>query len=176
MAERKGTWMQTYTGRQFWPIDPRPEDVSILDIARALSMMCRYNGHCSVFYSVAEHSVLVSQSVPKKDALWALLHDASEAYIADIVRPAKPFIEGYRDVENRIMSAIAKHFSLPSLIPETIKEADMRILRDEYLQVIPKSGFAWDIPEERLGVAIEGWEPAVAEKNFLDRYIEIQRW
>ena len=69
VSARKGDWMQTYTGRQFWPIDPRANEVHIEDIAHALSMMCRYNGHCRTFYSVAEHSVLVSQHVPPEHAL-----------------------------------------------------------------------------------------------------------
>lgn len=59
-TERAGDWMQTFTGRQFWPMDPRPEDLDILDIAHALSLLCRFGGHCQRFYSVAEHSVHVS--------------------------------------------------------------------------------------------------------------------
>ncbi|MFN9113590.1 MAG: phosphohydrolase, partial [Bacteroidota bacterium] len=70
-------WIQTFSGIAFWPLDPKPEHVRIADIAHALSMKCRYNGHTRKFYSVAEHSVLVSRHVPEEDALWALLHDAS---------------------------------------------------------------------------------------------------
>ena len=81
---RIGDWMQTYTGERFWPLDPRIEDIHIRDISMALGKLCRYGGHTIFFYSVAEHSVLVSEYVPEEYALWGLLHDASEAYLSDI--------------------------------------------------------------------------------------------
>ena len=58
--ERRGDWMQTHSGLRFYPLDPRPEDIRIEDIAHALPMICRFNGHCSRFYSVAEHSLNVA--------------------------------------------------------------------------------------------------------------------
>jgi hypothetical protein len=76
---RRGDWMQTFTGRRFWPLDPRGEDVLIEDIAHALSLLTRYGGHCTRFYSVAEHSVLLARAATPENALWLLLHDASEA-------------------------------------------------------------------------------------------------
>src|SRR5689334_14267678 len=92
-GERTHDWIRTYTGRKFYLFDSGPEDVEIEDIAHALSMQCRYNGHVQRFYSVAEHSCYVSAIVAaemgnaKYDinvALWALLHDASEAYLGDV--------------------------------------------------------------------------------------------
>lgn len=88
-ANIRSDWMQTYTGRVFWPLEPRPEDVDIVDIAHALANLCRYGGHSKVFYSVAHHSVLVSQIVPPADALWGLMHDSAEAYVIDLIRPIK---------------------------------------------------------------------------------------
>src|SRR5271165_7548492 len=88
---RKGDWIQTYTGRVMYPLDPRPEEINIIDIAHALSNLCRFTGHVRTFYSVAEHSVRVSQHCDPKDALWGLLHDASEAYLADMSRPMKRY-------------------------------------------------------------------------------------
>lgn len=70
---RIGDWMQTASGRMFWPVDPRPEDVEINDIAHALSLTCRYCGHVREFYSVAQHSVLVSDAAPAENRLWPLL-------------------------------------------------------------------------------------------------------
>ena len=66
---RKGDWILTYSGIEFWPLDPRPEDVRIEDIAHALSMQCRFAGHCDRFYSVAEHSIRVADLVPREDKL-----------------------------------------------------------------------------------------------------------
>lgn len=85
----RGSWMQTYTGRRLFPMDPSPADVDIIDIAHALSMQCRYNGHVRRFMSVAEHCVLISENVPAQDALWGLLHDATEAYVGDMIRPLR---------------------------------------------------------------------------------------
>ena len=84
-------WIQTYTGGKFHLLAPRQEEINIVDIAHALSMMCRFTGHVRRFYSVSEHSWHASYLVPKQDALWALLHDASEAYMADMNRPLKHF-------------------------------------------------------------------------------------
>ncbi|MDO4254358.1 MAG: hypothetical protein Q4C81_04310 [Kocuria sp.] len=99
---QRGNWMQTYTGRRFYPLDSRPEDVDVVDVAHALSMQCRYNGHVRLFMSVAEHCVLVSRLVPSEHALWGLLHDATEAYVGDMVRPLKLHMPEYRAVEDRV--------------------------------------------------------------------------
>jgi hypothetical protein len=167
---RRGDWMQTATGRQFWPLDPRADDIDIEDIAHALSMMCRFGGHCDRFYSVAEHSVLVSENVPPEDALWALLHDASEAYIADIVRPAKRFIAGYKDIEAGIMSAVRIRFNLSRDEPASVKRADNAILADEAAQIMGTKPKDWILPEPPLGVRIIGLSPAGAKLAFLNRY------
>lgn len=173
MTNRKGDWMQTYSGRKFWPIDPMSSEVYIEDIAHALSMMCRYNGHCKFFYSVAEHSILVSERVPKKDALWGLLHDASEAYIADIVRPAKRFIEGYRPIEENIMNAVCERFSLPYTMPDSVHIADNSILADEMDQVMGPKPDVWNVEYQKIGVSIKGMHPKEAEDAFLERYHSI---
>ncbi|MDM9619108.1 hypothetical protein [Rhizobium sp. S96] len=167
---RRGDWMQTVTGRQFWPLDPRADDIDIEDIAHALSMMCRFGGHCDRFYSVAEHSVLVSENVPPDDALWALLHDASEAYIADIVRPAKRFIAGYKDLEEGIMSAVRIRFGLPKEEPASVKRADNAILADEAAQIMGTKPKDWILPEPPLGVRIVGLSPWQAKAAFLARF------
>jgi hypothetical protein len=87
--KRKGDWMQTYTGRQFWPIDPRADEIDIVDIAHALSQQCRFAGHCKSFYSVATHSWHTSNVCNSENALWGLLHDAAEAYLVDLPTPIK---------------------------------------------------------------------------------------
>ena len=106
----RGDWMQTFTGRKFWILDPRPEDIDIVDIARALSKQCRYAGHCLRFYSVAEHSVHLARAASPDVAFEALMDDSPEAYLVDLIRPSKPAFPQYAAIENRIKAAIAARF------------------------------------------------------------------
>ncbi len=142
----RGDWIQTAHGRQFWPIDPRPDEVFIDDIAHALSMLCRFGGHCLHFYSVAEHSVLLSRAAPPEHKLWALLHDAGEAYLVDVPRPLKPFLAGYREAEDKIMLAICERFGLPAEMPAPLKDLDKRILFDERTQNMATAPVRWATP------------------------------
>lgn len=167
---RKGDWMQTFTGRAFWPMDPRPDEIEIEDIAHALSMMCRYAGHCLRFYSVAEHSVLLARAVPRDVALWALLHDAAEAYIVDVPRPLKPFLPGYKHAEAQVESAIAERFGLALPMPPSVKEADNRILHDESAQNMAAPPQPWNLPGEPLGVRLQFWSPARARAEFMSEF------
>lgn len=172
---RKGDWMQTFTGRRFWPLDPRPEDVCIEDIAHALSLLTRYGGHCTRFYSVAEHCVLLAHAVPEEHRLWALLHDASEAYIADIVRPLKRHLDGYGAAEIRVMASVVQHFALNGVEPPEVKAADSRILMDERAQVMNPTGDTWSYggAREPLGVTLRFWTPEQAESEFLALYRDL---
>lgn len=183
------TWIQTYTGRQFYPVAPRPEDIDILDIAHALAMRCRYGGHAKQFYSVAQHSVLVARHVPAEDKLRALLHDALEAYspFGDIPRPSRVAVAEespiaalrIAEIEDRIERAIAATFDLPFPIKnEAIAEIDTRILHDEREHVMTWSPLEWDVPGQGLGVEIERWSPHLARGMFLrafESYREQQR-
>ena len=173
-STRRGDWMQTFTGRQFWPLDPRPEDVDILDVAHALSMLCRYNGHCQRFYSVAEHSVYVARIVAKthpKHALWGLLHDASEAYLADIVRPVKRSITGYREAEDAVMRVICDRFGLVHEMPAVVRATDEDILVNEMEQIMAPPPIPWKLCGNRIeGLEIVGWAPVEAEKRFLEMF------
>lgn len=102
-------WIQTFLGKPFWPLSPRPEDIDIRDIAHALAMTCRFTGHSQKFYSVAEHSVRVSRIVPAQFALHGLLHDASEAYLCDLSRPIKhgsTLGAEYCRIEDNLMQAV----------------------------------------------------------------------
>lgn len=170
---QRGNWMQTYTGRQFYPLDPRPEDVDVTDIAHALSMQCRYNGHVRKFYSVAEHCVLISGLVDPEHAFWALLHDATEAYVGDMVRPLKLHMPQYRDVEDRVMLAIAERFGLDPQMPAEVKAADSRILLDERAALMGDPAGDWQVDGEPFGVRIEAWPPASAREEYLHRFAEL---
>ena len=170
---RDGDWMQTFTGKQFWPMDPRVDEVCIADIAHALSMQCRYAGHCTEFYSVAEHSVRVSWIVPAPCAMWGLLHDASEAYLVDLPRPIKRYSalgDRYREIEERLMLVIAARFGLGDQEPSEVKDADDVMLMTEKRDLMPNSPAKWRETSEPLASVILPWAPAIAEQRFMHRY------
>jgi hypothetical protein len=170
MTERHGDWIETFTGKAVYPLDPQPEDICIEDIAHALSNTCRFNGHVRRFYSVAEHSVFVALSVPVEHRLAALLHDASEAYACDLPRPIKRCVTGYAEAEHRLMECIFAKFGLTLPLPECVKAADNRILLDERVQFMPASDRDWNLDCEPLGVQLRGWTPQEAEMAFLETF------
>jgi hypothetical protein len=166
----RGDWVQTAMGHQFWPIDPRADEVFIEDIAHALSMLCRFGGHCLRFYSVAEHSVLLSRAAAPADKLWALLHDASEAYLVDVPRPLKPFLAGYREAEVKIMTAVCERFGLAPDMPPAVKEADGRILFDERTQNMATAPVRWSTDADPIGVVLQYWKPHEARDQFISDF------
>jgi uncharacterized protein len=128
---RKGDYIRTYSGQKFWILDPRPEDINIIDVAHALSMKCRFGGHCQTFYSVAQHSMYVAYGVftlidSEDTCLWGLLHDLAEAYLPDTPRPIKNMVTGILiEAEEKIMDAAIKRFQLnPQKEPTVIKLID----------------------------------------------------
>jgi hypothetical protein len=167
----KDNWIQTFSGKQFWPTDPLPDDVFIEDIAHALSMICRFNGHSKFFYSVAQHSVLVSRFCHgSKMKLIGLLHDASEAYISDVCKPIKPELNGYARIERLLQFVILKRFlGDRDLYNIQVKDIDKRILLDEQMVLLPNTPKEWQqtIDIEPLGIEIEPWTPEKAEYEFL---------
>ena len=165
-------WHQTYTGRRVNALDMRPDDVDILDIAHSLSHTCRYKGHSSKFFSVAEHSVYVSRIVP---SLEALLHDAAEAYspFGDVPRPYKHLFPFVGEVEAKIEAIIAYHFGLEWPWPVGVKVADAMLLADEKA-VLMRPGHDWQLPYPGAGTAIACWSPMRAEYEFLKRFKELE--
>lgn len=175
--ERDHSWIQTFTGRQFFPLNPRFEDIQLPDIAHALSNLCRFGGHSDFFYSVAQHSVLVSQHCDPEDALAGLLHDASEAYLIDLPRPIKHAIglEAYREAERRLQSLIYERFGLKAATPESVERADARLLRTEQRDLLKPAPSSWQ--DNREGAidreTIIPLLPAAAKNLFWQRYIEL---
>lgn len=167
---RTGDWMQTASGREFWPLDPRPEEVYIGDIAHALSNLCRYAGHTRAFYSVAQHSVLVARNLPDELRLWGLLHDAPEAYVVDIPRPLKPFLTGYATIEARVMGCIQKRFGLSDPMPKEVKRVDAAILGDEAVALMMPPPRPWRLAEPRPGIAIHPWPQERAYREFMAEF------
>lgn len=170
-------WIQTYTGKRFFPLDPRPEDIDPVDIAHALSMLCRFGGHCSRFYSVAEHSVLMAKhgGTTHHERLWLLLHDAAEAYLVDVPRPIKRQLPVYQAAEVKLLQAIAARFELPysrsdRVYPEYVHEIDNRILLTERRELMVDGVHRWAIDDwDPLPVTIHGWDWGVAESVFRDQ-------
>ena len=163
-------WVQTYTGRKFFPLAPRVEDVDIRDIAHALAFNCRFNGHCLRFYSVAEHSVRVSLAVPEAQALWGLLHDAAEAYLTDLPRPVKIQMPAFSEFEDRLLETILGKFGLSMPMPSQVKYADDALLATEQRDVMAPPPDAWHLPAPPLPDRIEPMPPQVAERAFLERF------
>jgi hypothetical protein len=170
---RAENWIQTFTGKQFWPTNPRAVDLDILDIAHALAMKCRYTGHTIRFYSVAQHCVIMSQNVPPEHALWALLHDATEAYLPDVARPVKAELAGFREIEDRLMETIAGYFGLPMPVPDIIHTMDRVMLETERRDLMTEPPAPWSIKEGPLKAQILPLMPSDAEAQFLRRYIEL---
>lgn len=174
---RQGDWIQTYTGKQYWPIDPRTEDVRIEDIAHALSMLCRFGGHCLKFYSVAEHSVHIARWLyPRYGAhvaLCGLMHDGTEAYVPDVTRPLKPSLTGFKAIEQKNWREIAATFDLPESIPQIVKEADNRALAEEARQNMAACIAEWSTMPEPLGFELQYWQPDQAEAEFLAAFHEL---
>ena len=181
-----GPSMLTFTGRTFWPESPRVEDVHIEDIAHALSMLCRFGGHTRVFYSVAQHSVLVAQALMVEgfsalESLAGLLHDAGEAYLGDVVWPVKHTgaMRGYRDLEARTEAVIAEAFGVPYPLPVIVKHFDLALLVTEKRDltrdaspsaVLEAAGRPDAIAIQPRPGKIHGWAPHEAEAAFLDLF------
>ena len=176
---RTGDWMQTASGGQFWPIDPRVEEVFIWDIAHSLSNQCRFAGHCRTFYSVAEHSVRVSQIVPEDEMLAALLHDAAEAYLVDLPRPVKrsPGIgPHYEAAEARVAFVIEDRYGLVpgATASPAIKIADNRLLMTEARDLMAKPSVTWkESGSKTLEQQIVPWAPGVAHLEFLRVFCDL---
>jgi hypothetical protein len=168
--------MQTHTGIAFWPLDPESSEIDPRDIAHALSMLCRFGGHVKRFYSVAEHCVLMSRAVAPEHALWALLHDATEAYLVDLPRPVKRMLPQYSRAESNLMDFICSRFGLDPAEPAEVKDADNRILiteRDALMAATPPLPWVGLEELEPLPVQIGAWMPSVAEYRYRERLSEL---
>jgi len=210
LLPHKGDWAQTYTGKAFYPEDPRPEDIDINDIAHALSLMCRFNGHCTEFYSVAEHSVRVSKymqnryakyhmEMPSPDmcSIYGLMHDSTEAYISDVIRPIKKNIKEFKNLEDIIYIVILKKFKLSidykniayfngfntreryfpirQFIPvdKAVKVADDILLATEKRDLMKREPQSWKLKASPLMERIVPYTSKDAERLFLDEFYRL---
>lgn len=184
---RIGDWIRTFRGKKFHPLDIKPEDIDIDDIAHALSLVNRFTGHTQTAYSVAEHSVRVMWcvqdlvvsvfAVRSGRELWrfmleALLHDASEAYLADIARPIKmlPEMEPYRKLEKGVEKAISAKYGLPFPMSPIVKRADEILLCTEARDLMTLGTLDWILREAPLSGTINPWSADLAEHRFHQEY------
>lgn len=187
---RVGDWMITASGKRFWPLDPREEEVDFNDIAHALAHTCRYGGHVSKFYSVAEHSVLLCRHIreitphptlSRRLGRWALLHDGAEAYFADVIRPVKRFVPALREIEDALDRCVWTRAGLmergaPLAMPAALKQLDSEIIGDEARALFGDERLAsagWSTLPRGLGLEIEGWPPEIAEFYFKSALLEL---
>lgn len=174
---RHGRYIRTATGRQFWPHDPRPEDIFPQDIAHSLARIQRYGGHASKTYSVAEHCCLGSDYLRVTNgAMFAfafLLHDATEALgMGDVPAPTKAGLPEYKAAEEKVEAAVDLRFMgryarQGWLSCSAVKEVDARITTDEMQQIM--YGRELGMPDP-LGITLRNWGPSVAQHEWLSRF------
>ena len=173
-------WIQTYTGKRIDPWNYSEDDFCIEDVARSLAFTNRFSGHSTRPYSVAQHSLMVSQLCGDEHALWGLLHDAAEAYIGDIASPLKSQIIYYglpiSEVEKHILSVIMKMHCLPTAMPACVEQADMIACAAERV-VLMESDHDWgeiDRFAERFDLPpLQRMTHWTAEYEFSTRYKEL---
>jgi 5'-deoxynucleotidase YfbR-like HD superfamily hydrolase len=173
--------IETHSGRHFSPLTPVVSDICIDDIAHALANQCRFSGHTRVHYSVAEHSVRVSELLEEAGfgrdiILWGLLHDASEAYLVDLPTPLKrdPRFAFYREAERELMRAICQRFGMSEHEPQAVADADAILLATEARDLMPYTLEYWaKLTHEPLEEMITPWMPEQAKRNFISRYLKV---
>ncbi len=168
-------WIQTYTGRRINLLNPKESDICLEDIAQALSLQCRFSGHCKKFYSVAQHSVFVSKICEEKDAMYGLLHDASEAYLVDLPKPLKYSgkFDVYLEYEHKMMRVIYQHFKMSYQEPLSVMDADRVMLVTEARDLATKFNPSDWGSASPAAFTIEAVSSEVAKEMFLKRYYQL---
>lgn len=145
------SYILTYKRKEFYPLEPKVEDIDIEDIAHALSLLCRANGHFKHFYSVGLHSLNCAKEAQARGyservMLGCLLHDGSEAYLADITRPVKRHLQKYLEIEEVLQGKIFDKWITPELTEDEKKlvfEIDDTILYYEFLELFGEKIFEY---------------------------------
>jgi uncharacterized protein len=156
--------------------DPESSNFTIEDIAHGLANVCRYSGQCVRFYSVAEHSLLVSQISRSGFELAGLLHDAAEAFVGDVTGPLKKLVPEYKKIELRVQGAIFSRFGLPEEMPREVKEAELQVLAAEQAQIMPPGTSDWAVSAgiEPARIVVRHLTPPQARGLFLRRFDEVR--
>ncbi|CAR20947.1 conserved hypothetical protein; CPS-53 (KpLE1) prophage [Escherichia coli IAI39] len=146
-VENKMSFIKTFSGKHFYYDRINKDDIVINDIAVSLSNICRFAGHLSHFYSVAQHAVLCSKLVPEEFAFEALMHDATEAYCQDIPAPLKRLLPDYKQMEEKIDAVIREKYGLPPVMSTPVKYADLIMLATERRDLGLDDGSFWPVLE-----------------------------
>lgn len=174
-------WISLLSGGKFNYNKPEESDVTIDDIASALSNVCRFSGHLPRYYSVAQHLVNTSRIVPPEHAFDALMHDTAEAFTNDLPTPLKWALPIFKELEVKIESAMADKFGFNFPYHSSVKEADTIMLMLEKYYVKDDDS-VWPAYEEwtkrRLSkyrdlVELDSWQPRRAKREFLERFEEL---
>jgi hypothetical protein len=187
-TKEEAIWIETFTGKKVNPYRLQLDDIDIRDIAHSLSLLCRFVGHCNIFYSVAQHSLHVSDLVfhelgqqvvedvrfASRTCLAALLHDGAEAYISDISRPVKYSIREFGELERRISGKIMQKFGCVGADWTLIKKMDSKMLASEALYLMHSKGEGWYLPEPPITCTISSHTPEAIEHLFLERFHTIR--
>lgn len=174
--DKKSSWLQTASGGRVSVLDPLEREINLPDIASSISKQCRFNGHCNDFYSVAQHCVLGAKFALKHfDETIArefLLHDATEAYMGDLIRPVKVMIPQFADIEKGFWRAISSRFDVPYEHTSETQLLDNIMVTWEKRDLLPNSE-AWprlpDITIYNLPT-IKGWGWRKSEREYLKLY------
>jgi len=168
------TQILTHTGKRFDVFAPDTDLIDPRDIAHSLAHLCRFNGHCREFYSVAQHSCIVADLVPEEHKLDALLHDATEAYVGDMVRPLKEWMPAYQDVESLIWKHICTRFDLDAETPASVRQADMIALATERRDLMPTDSAIWDCLNgiDPMAERIRPWGAIEARTIYFQRLMD----
>ncbi|ENZ00249.1 hypothetical protein [Clostridium thermobutyricum] len=173
-------YILTYSKEHFSPINPKEKSININDIAHSLSLMCRANGHIKNFFSVAQHSINCAKEAKernysKKVQLACLLHDGSEAYLADITRPVKKHLEHYLGFEKNLQNAIYKKFLPENLSEEEklqVNSVDDCMLYHEFIALLGEKLFNTE-PEIKSNPSFEFVDFNKVESEFLSIFKEL---
>jgi hypothetical protein len=165
----------TFSGHYFDFINPELSKIEIDDIAHGLSNICRFGGQCREFYSVAQHSVLVSEHCDLPFRYDGLMHDAAEAFIGDIPAPLKRLLPEYKVIEKRVEDVIAKRFRVSNPLHAHIKHMDLILLATEQRDLMAPHDDEWGIIAniKPLQQTIHPWTANEAKEQFLKRYSQL---
>lgn len=175
LIDRGTVFIPTFSGKLFWPLEPRLEELEIADIAHHLAMTCRWRGAVLEFLSVAQHSWHVAKALraePLETQLWGLLHDADEFCLCDLSSPLKSdvgFGAGFRAASNRVLKVVAERYGLAWPMPDVVGEADRMVAAAEARMFLRRAP-SWAVQDQRYQEEIFPWSPEQAKNAFMAKF------